>query len=148
MDWKVKSFNELLLEELYEALKLRAEVFVVEQACLYNDIDELDKVGMHVLGYDNDKLAAYARILPSNTRFKTASIGRVVTEANYRGRDIGKVLMQHSIDYILSHWNESVITISAQEHLEKFYGDLGFLRASEDYMEDGIPHIKMIYKQK
>lgn len=146
MEWIIKSFNELLLEELYEVLKLRAEVFVVEQACVYNDIDDLDKVGIHVLGYNSGKLAAYARILPANTRFKTASIGRVVTEANYRGKDIGKVLMQHSIDYILNQWNESVITISAQEHLEKFYGSMGFLRASESYLEDGIPHIKMTYK--
>lgn len=146
MKWFVKSFEELLLEELYDLLKLRAEVFVVEQTCVYNDLDDLDKVALHVIGVDNDQIVAYARLLPVETRFKTASIGRVVTDRSARGEGVGKELMERSKEVILKEWNERDITISAQLHLNKFYGDLGFVQASDTYLEDGIPHIKMTYK--
>lgn len=146
MDWVVKEFNMLSIDELYDSLKLRAEVFVVEQTCIYNDVDGLDKLALHVIGKENEEVVAYARLLPENTRFKTASIGRVVTDAKCRGQNLGKKLMESSISAVKDNYGVNVITISAQEHLKKFYGDLGFKKASDVYMEDGIPHIKMTMK--
>jgi len=148
MQWIIKPFYDLTLDELYAILKLRAEVFVVEQTCIYNDIDDLDKKGIHVFAVDGDAIAGYARVLPANTRFKTPSIGRVVTNKVNRSMGIGAELMTKSIELIKTTWAEELITISAQEHLEKFYNSLGFVRASEVYMEDGIPHIKMTYSGK
>ena len=143
MEWVIKEYDSLGLNELYSILKLRAEIFVVEQNCVYNDLDDLDIEASHLICTEKDSVIGYARLLRPNTRFKNSSIGRVVIQADQRKRNIGKELMNKSIQYILEEWNETKINISAQKYLEKFYSDLGFVTISETYLEDGIPHIKM-----
>ena len=144
----VKSFEELSIHELYEILLLRAEVFVVEQKCVYNDLDNLDQKGMHIIGIQNSKIVAYARLLPADTRYKAPSIGRVVVDPEIRNQSAGGRLMEFAKDQLIQKWNPEAIQISAQKHLEAFYGRLGFHTISEMYLEDGIPHIKMQYNAK
>jgi len=136
------------VEELYDLLRLRSEIFVVEQNCVYLDMDNNDEVSMHVLGYEKKKLAAYARIVPLNTVFKTASIGRVVVDKNFRGKSCGYHIMEEAIKATIKKHRPEVIAISAQKHLEKFYGNLGFRSIGKMYLEDNIPHIKMLLKLK
>jgi len=138
-----KTFKQLTKEELYKILRLRAEVFVVEQDCAYQDVDNKDQKALHILGYKNEKLLAYARIFKPNDYFKLASIGRVVVVKKERKHQYGYQLMEASIMAINMHFNEHAIAISAQEHLEGFYNKLNFKRKSKSYLEDGIPHIKM-----
>lgn len=145
MIWLNKTFDELTSDELYELLNLRSEVFVVEQDCIYNDMDGFDKDAIHVLGFDKTHLAAYARILPPGTRYKNISIGRVVVDPKSRGKSLGKQLMKQSIELVKTTWGKLPVNISAQLHLEKFYADLGFRTVSDVYLEDGIPHLKMEY---
>lgn len=142
-----KSFEELTLDEFYEILRLRAEIFVVEQNCVYNDLDDRDQFGRHVFGTKDHKIVAYARVLPENTRFKEVSIGRVVVNSNYRGLNLGKVIMNASIQVIKNSGYQGGIRISAQCYLLKFYTELGFEVVSEEYLEDGIPHVEMIYRK-
>jgi ElaA protein len=143
MEWKCLGFNSLTTIDLYQILKLRSEVFVVEQECIYNDLDDLDQQAIHIIGMKEEKLVAYARILPSGTRFPKVSIGRVVIHPNYRSKGTGTELMNVSIAYAKKQWSPSVISISAQQHLQKFYGTIGFNTVSDMYLEDGIPHVKM-----
>lgn len=143
MRFVVKPYKELSVDELYEALKLRSAVFVVEQKCLYQDMDDKDKKAYHVLGYTGDELKAYARILPQGISYKEASIGRVITSLDYRGNGAGKELMQEAIQQTLSLFKTNEIVISAQYYLLKFYRDLGFMEEGEIYPEDDIPHIQM-----
>jgi ElaA protein len=143
MEFQIKRFNELSTQELYELLQLRAEVFVVEQNCVYQDVDGKDQKALHVLGYFEDNLAAYTRIFNKGDYFEETSIGRVVTSPKYRAMKFGHDLMQVSIDAVEENFNETAITISAQEHLEKFYNAHGFIKSSESYLEDDIPHIQM-----
>ena len=145
--WKCRRFDELSTEDLYRILQLRAEVFVVEQDCAYQDVDDLDQGALHVLGYltgDNEaQLACYTRLLPPGIKYEGVSIGRVVTNKSARGGGAGKALMVNSIAFCGEQWPGKAITISAQQHLEKFYTELGFETQSEPYAEDGIPHIRM-----
>lgn len=141
-----KTFQELSGAELYEVLQLRSDVFVVEQNCVYPDMDGKDQACLHVLGYDKQQLAAYARLVPTGISYDTPAIGRVVTAAAFRKHGYGKMLMLHCIQETLSRFNTDAITISAQQYLEKFYTNLGFLTKSDMYLEDGIPHIKMMYR--
>ncbi|MGV6846391.1 MAG: GNAT family N-acetyltransferase [Lutibacter sp.] len=134
-----KSFSELSKNELYRLLKLRSEVFVVEQNCVYQDIDGKDQKALHILGYKNKKLIAYTRLFKSGDYFKEASIGRVVVAKNERNHDYGHEIIKASIKAINDNFIESKITISAQEYLQKFYESHGFKK-----MGNGIPHIKMI----
>lgn len=143
LNWECRKFSELSLEQLYALLQLRAEVFVLEQKCPYQDPDGNDQVALHVLGYRGEKLLAYTRLLPPGTRYDSCSIGRVVTSPAIRGDGIGQQLMDKSIDYCRQNWGDSAITISAQQYLEKFYNRLGFETESEPYQEDGIPHVQM-----
>mgnify|MGYP000223691494 FL=1 len=143
MEFQIKRFNELSTQELYELLQLRAEVFVVEQNCVYQDVDGKDQKALHVLGYYEDALAAYTRIFNKGDYFEETSIGRVVTSPKYRSMKFGHDLMQVSIDAVKESFNETAITISAQEHLEKFYNAHGFIKSSDSYLEDDIPHIQM-----
>jgi ElaA protein len=144
MEFVLKSFKELSIDELYSLLKLRATIFVVEQNCAYLDLDDKDQDSLHLLGYNNKKLVAYARLVAQGVSYKDApSIGRVVVDINYRGKNAGKELMLKAIEETLSSFNSKQIVISAQQYLEKFYGDLGFVTESEAYMEDFIPHLKM-----
>lgn len=142
-----KHFAELSLDELYDILKLRAEIFVVEQDCVYNDLDELDKEGVHQFLYKDGALVAYTRLLQSGTRFPDYSIGRLVVKESERGTGLGIQIMEEAKTYILNEWNAKQIKISAQKYLRKFYEDLGFKVVSEEYLEDGIPHFGMLYKK-
>jgi ElaA protein len=143
MEFEIKRFNELTVQELYNLLQLRAEVFVVEQNCVYQDVDGKDEKAIHVLGYFEGNLAAYTRIFDKGYYFDEASIGRVVTAPKYRSMKFGHDLMQVSIDAVAEFFEETAITISAQEYLKKFYEGHGFVQTSEMYLEDDIPHIQM-----
>ncbi|SNR40434.1 ElaA protein [Lutibacter agarilyticus] len=142
----IKSFSQLSTNELYVILQLRSEVFVVEQDCVYQDIDFKDQKALHVLGFKNDKLIAYTRIFKSGDYFEKASIGRVVVKKNERINKYGYQIMKASIEAISTFFNETEIKISAQKYLKKFYESLGFNMIGETYLEDGIPHIGMIKK--
>lgn len=143
MNFITKSFKELNTIELYQILQLRSEVFVVEQDCVYQDIDFKDQKALHILGYKNNKIVAYTRIFKPEDYFKNASIGRVVVAAAERKFGYGIYLMEASIDVIKTHFNVEEITISAQVYLKKFYISLGFNQIGDEYLEDGIPHIRM-----
>lgn len=144
MEFIVKKFKELTTSELYEILQLRSEVFVVEQDCVYQDIDFKDQKALHVIGIKENKIIAYTRLFDSEQYFDTPSIGRVVVVANERKYGYGHDLIKASIQAIVDNYEETKITISAQLYLKKFYESHGFLKVGEEYFEDGIPHIKMI----
>ena len=143
IQWKIKRFNELLIAELYSVLQLRSEVFVVEQNCVYQDLDGKDEKALHLIGLFEGKIVAYARLFKPNDYFENASIGRVVIDQNYRDRKWGHEMMQQAIFGIQQYFGETKITISAQLYLQKFYESQGFVRTSEMYLEDDIPHIEM-----
>jgi ElaA protein len=142
-----KSFEELTTIELYALLQLRSEVFVVEQDCVYQDVDGYDQSAMHLLMYLDDALCAYSRLIPPGIKYESASLGRVVTRRSARGGGHGKALMQSAMTHCKRLWPHNGLTISAQAYLEKFYQSLGFETDSEPYMEDDIPHIKMCLTQ-
>ncbi|GAA4891880.1 GNAT family N-acetyltransferase [Flaviramulus aquimarinus] len=146
LEIKVKSFEELTKQELYDILQLRSEVFVVEQDCVYQDIDGKDQKALHIIGYKNKKLVAYTRIFKPGDYFEASSIGRVVVAKNERQFKYGYDIMQASIKAIKNHYNETLIKISAQCYLKKFYTNLGFVSVGNEYLEDNIPHIAMIRK--
>ncbi len=140
----VKSFNQLSTIELYSILQLRSEVFVVEQDCVYQDIDDKDQKALHLFFIDKNAVIAYTRLFKRGDYFKEASIGRVVIQENYRKQGLGHQLMKASIKTIEEKFNTSAITISAQTYLQQFYESHGFNQVGEEYLEDGIPHIKMV----
>ncbi|WP_299776534.1 GNAT family N-acetyltransferase [uncultured Formosa sp.] len=142
----IKYFNELNIHELYALLQLRSEVFVVEQDCVYQDIDGKDNKALHVLGFKQNELVAYTRIFRSGDYFEQASIGRVIVKETERKHKYGYDIMNASIHAINDEFNEHIIKISAQKHLESFYNSFGFETVSEPYLEDGIPHIGMLLK--
>ncbi len=144
LNWILKKFDELTPIELYRIMQLRNEVFVVEQNCVYQDADNKDQPSLHFCGWDNEKLVAYTRIIPPGLSYAEASIGRVVTSPAYRKTGAGRKLMQESINHTFSQFNCTAIKIGAQVYLTKFYQSLGFAQSSEQYLEDGIPHIEMI----
>lgn len=149
ISFTTKTFNELSNTELYQLLKLRAEVFVVEQNCLYLDMDDKDYKSFHVLGYDNGKLVACTRLVPIGISYDLEpSIGRVVTHPSVRKSGYGKLLMEYSINETKKRFNSSVIVIGAQLYLDKFYQNLGFVPEGEMYLEDNIPHITMRFNKK
>ena len=141
--WHCSHFNELKLNELYEILALRQEVFVLEQKCFYQDLDGLDQDAFHVTGRQ-DELVAYTRILKPGVRYKEVAFGRVLTKQSVRGMGVGRELIAKTIEFIENEFSTSVIKIAAQQHLEKFYQDFGFSMISEPYLEDDIPHIEML----
>ncbi|MBJ6368432.1 GNAT family N-acetyltransferase [Snuella sedimenti] len=141
---KIKRFSELSIHELYDTLQLRSEVFVVEQDCVYQDLDGKDEEALHVLGFKNNKLIAYTRIFKAGDYFKEASIGRVVVAKNERDFKYGYDIMKASIKAVHDCFNTTVIKISAQVYLKKFYSNLGFKTIGEQYLEDGIPHVAML----
>ena len=143
MQVEIKSFEQLSLDELYEILQLRSAVFVVEQNCLYEDIDGRDKKAYHVLGLAKKELVAYTRMFPAGDPFQNAVIGRVAVKSSCRKAGYGKMIMLASLKYIKSVWQVSGIELSAQTYLKRFYQELGFSEVGEEYLEDGIPHVKM-----
>jgi ElaA protein len=147
MEWSFKEFDKLRLTELYDLLKLRASVFVVEQNCPYQDLDEKDHHATHLLGYEKNNLVAYSRIFPRGTIDKKyASIGRIVTQKKSRGKGLGHELVKKSIDFCREQNTHQAIKISAQVYLKGFYSRLGFVEKGKIYLEDGIPHCAMYLK--
>jgi len=147
MEWKLKKFNELNCEELYNILKLRTEVFIVEQKCPYQDADRKDQKSLHLYLEDNGEVVAYSRILPKGVSYDKASIGRIIVKKEYRGKGLSREMILKAINYIEEILKETEIKIQAQAYLFDFYGSLGFKGISEEYLEDNIPHIDMLYKK-
>lgn len=143
IQFKIKPFAALSTTELYEILQLRSEVFVVEQNCVYQDIDGKDQKAIHVLGYYDGVLAAYSRLFKPNDYFNESSIGRVIVKPSHRDKKLGHDLMKASIAAVKDLFQETNITISAQLYLQKFYESHGFVVVGESYLEDDIPHIEM-----
>jgi ElaA protein len=149
--WQCKTFSALSLNQLYDALKLRIDIFVVEQTCFYPDLDGekalLDRhpQTLHLLGYQGEQLVAYLRILPKGQNYPdNVSIGRVVTATQARGGGLGHELMTEALQLCQQHFPHEQIKISAQQHLKPYYQKHGFTQVSEMYLEDGIPHIAML----
>ena len=144
LQWYCKPFETLTNTELYALLRLRSEVFVVEQNCVFLDMDNKDQTCHHLLGYDGDNLVAAARLLGPNTAYKQMSIGRVVSSPNYRGSGAGKALMQEAIKECYQLFGNGDIKIGAQLYLKAFYEGFGFVQTSDIYDEDGIDHLEMV----
>ena len=138
-----KTFQELTNKELYQLLQLRSEVFVVEQNCVFLDMDDKDEASYHVLGFYNDQLVAYTRLVPKDVIYNVASIGRVVTHASVRKLGFGKRLMEYSISEVRQKMNTEEILIVAQLYIHAFYTSLGFIQEGDMYLEDNIEHVKM-----
>ncbi|MFG6490433.1 GNAT family N-acetyltransferase [Roseateles sp. BYS78W] len=144
MRWTCVPFAELGVQQLYDALALRSQVFVVEQNCVFLDIDGLDPQTLHLLGHGDDgALNAYARLIPPGVKAPDALIGRVVTSPAARGGGTGRALMAEAVARCERLWPGHAIALHAQAHLERFYASFGFVPAGEPYIEDGIPHIEM-----
>lgn len=140
----LKAFNELTVHQLYEILKLRSAIFVLEQQCLYQDMDDKDKHCHHLMIFEDNQLAAYTRLVPAGVSFIEISIGRVITNPDYRGRGLARKLMQQSIEACYDLFGKQPIRIGAQLYLKDFYSSLGFVQQGEMYLEDDIPHIEML----
>ena len=141
-----KWFRELTLDELYELLRIRSEVFVVEQDCVYQDLDYDDQKAFHMWYTVGDKVVALCRVCPAGTHMQEVSIGRVITTE--RGKGYGKMMLLEGIVAAREHFNAKVIDIEAQEYAKSFYEQVGFRQSSEPFILDGIPHIKMTWKEK
>lgn len=146
INWICKSFAALTPDELYSILQLRNKVFVVEQSCPYQDCDNNDQQSFHFMGWQQNKLIAYTRLIPTGVTYPEISIGRVVTSPTVRRTKIGKELMERSILKLHELFGNQPIKIGAQLYLKKFYESFGFLQCSNIYLEDGIEHIKMLRK--
>jgi ElaA protein len=144
IEWKRRLFTELTLNQLYAIMRLRQEVFVVEQNCPYLDADGKDFHCYHLLGLIGDDLAAYARLVYPGISYEEVSIGRVVTSTKYRSQQFGKQLMQKAIEEIEKLYGHVPVRIGAQQYLQRFYEGFGFVDVGEHYMEDGIPHVTML----
>ncbi len=144
INWQCKRFSELTNEEVYKILQLRAEVFIIEQNCIYQDCDGKDFDSYHLCAWDAGKLLAYTRLLPKGISYSEyASIGRVITASSARGQNLGKQLMEKSIEEVYKLFGNVPIKISAQVYLKRFYGSFSFIPKGDIYLEDGIDHIAM-----
>jgi ElaA protein len=146
MKFKVKKFSKLSVNELYDLLQLRQQIFVLEQNCIYLDADGVDKKCLHLLGLVDKKIVAYARIIPTGISYTTPSIGRVVIDEKHRGKKYAYELMEKAIDLTVSKMKAKKITISAQLYLKEFYEKLGFKTVGDVYLDCDLPHLKMILK--
>lgn len=144
MEITIKTFQQLTLDELYEILQLRSEVFVVEQNCVYQDIDGKDKKALHIIGRKNHKIVVYTRCFAPGIYFDEAAIGRVVVSNSERKYGYGHEIMKASIAAIEVNYKTTTIKLSAQTYLIRFYESHGFKKIGDEYLEDGIPHIEMI----
>src|ERR1044072_2992904 len=144
IQWYYKAFDNLLPYELYKILRLRIEVFVVEQNCVFQDADNKDEGCFHFMGFAQNELVAYTRLSPPGYIYKEVSIGRVVTSPAHRRKGLGTELMRRSIDLCKQFFGDVNIKIGAQYHLVKFYSALGFEIIGEKYLEDGIEHVHMM----
>ncbi|RDZ27360.1 GNAT family N-acetyltransferase [Lysobacter silvisoli] len=149
--WLVQPYDRLERDQLYDLLRLRAQVFVIEQNCVYLDPDDKDRhpEALHLLGYAGDgALAAYLRILPAGLSYPQVSFGRVLTAPDYRGRGLGDLMVERALDAIQAQWPGADVQIGAQAHLQGYYGKHGFEPSSEPYVEDGIPHIDLLRRAR
>lgn len=146
MKWKIKHFDELSINELYNILSVRSEVFTVEQQCVYLDVDGKDRNAYHVFCEDGDKVIACARILAKGVSYEEVSIGRLLVHQAYRKVGLGRELLKRTINFIENELNEHEIRIGAQAYLKDFYTSEGFVAVSDVYDDDGIEHIEMLYK--
>lgn len=147
MKWIFKKYNELTLDEFHNILQLRINVFVVEQNCPYSELDNKDKLAYHLFAFAEEKpdeIIAYTRIFKPGDYYKQAALGRVVVHADYRKKQLGRILIQETIHKIEQHFNTSTIKIGAQTYLQKFYESFDFKQVGDEYIEDEIPHIHMI----
>ncbi|HVU99363.1 MAG TPA: GNAT family N-acetyltransferase [Puia sp.] len=144
INWSIKPFDQLTQQELYAILRLRSEVFVVEQNCVFLDMDNKDQHCEHIMAWRGSLLAAYSRIVPAGISYVESSIGRIVTSPAARGSGIGRELLVKSIDYLYGLYGRCDIRIGAQYYLKKFYTSFGFVQKGEIYLEDGIEHIEML----
>lgn len=147
MQWKLKRFDELTTGELYEILKLRVEVFVVEQDCAYQDLDDKDQCSYHMFLEDEGEVIAVLRILPENVAFEDMAIGRLIVKKTHRGKRISRQLMLKAMDFILNDLQKSRIRLSGQAYLAEFYEGLGFRKVSDEYLEDGIKHFEFLFEK-
>ena len=145
MEWKIKKFNQLSTLELYDILKAREEIFIIEQECLYDDIDSKDLDAVHIFSMEEGQVVCYLRILGKGVRFDEVSIGRVMTRPAYRRKGYGEQIMKRAIQYIEEIMEEGEIRISAQTYLKNFYENVGFKVVSDVYLEDGLDHYEMLY---
>lgn len=145
MHYQVQAFSDLTNQQVYHMLQLRSEVFVVEQTCIYQDMDNQDLEALHVLGIENERIRAYARILTQSKLTGEVSIGRVIVAPLLRGTGEGHRLMTYCMTYVQQHFNNPFVRISAQSHLVEFYAAHGFTSTGNNYLEDGIPHCEMLY---
>lgn len=143
IEWRCRFFDELTPSELYDIIQLRNDVFVMEQQCIFQDADGVDKKCFHLSGYDGNTLAAYTRLIAPGITFAEASIGRVVSARAYRGKAIGKELMRQSLQHCKRLFGAGPVKIGAQLYLKNFYKQFGFNGSGEVYLEDNIPHIHM-----
>ncbi|RST58969.1 GNAT family N-acetyltransferase [Siminovitchia terrae] len=146
MEWKLKAFEEMTIDELYSILRERVDIFVVEQQCPYRELDNFDQTSYHIYACDGKEIAAYARILPAGTTYQELSIGRVLVKEAYRGRGLAGELMTRAIDFIREELKVKAVRLQAQEYLLSFYGSFGFEKVSEVYLDEGIPHADMLLK--
>jgi len=146
--WVCRHFDQLTVRELYAIIKLRNEVFVVEQNCVFQDADDKDQQSYHLGGLIGDELVAYSRLVPAGVSYSYNSIGRVITSPKHRKEGLGKALMTEAIRQMENLFGKHSIKIGAQLYLKKFYEGFGFRQSSETYLEDGIPHIKMLLENK
>ena len=144
LTWKLKTFEHLTPFELYAVLRLRSEVFVVEQNCAFLDMDNIDLSCYHLMGWNENNLVAYTRLMDKHVKYDMMSIGRVVTSPAYRGQGFGMELMKQSIDRLYDLFGKNPIKIGGQLYLRRFYESFGFEKSSEIYLEDNIEHIEMI----
>jgi len=142
MRLEVKAWNQLSRKEINDIFSLRSEVFVIEQECIYQDVDGKDEKADHVMLFVNNELVGYTRVFNENIYFKEASFGRAVVKKSHRGEGYGHLLVEKSLEHLKTN-KQSPIKISAQSHLKEFYSSHGFVAKGEEYMEDGIPHTAM-----
>lgn len=144
--WKIKSFDEFTVPELYAVLKARIDVFVIEQNCPYPDLDNYDQRGIHIWAEENGQILAYCRVFDKGIKYDETSLGRVLTTAQGRGKNLGRQLIRYAVEIIENRFHTSEIKISAQDYLLRFYSEFGFTDTGKKYLEDDIPHTEMIRK--
>lgn len=143
--WRTKAFKDLTVDEYFEIIYLRTEIFVVEQNCPYQEVDEKDRISFHLFGRsESSEIMAVSRILPPGVAFAEISVGRVALKKDYRGKGLADEMMKETFKFIENHFGKQPIRISAQQYLLKYYHKHGFKQVGEMYLEDDIPHVEMI----
>ncbi|MBM7838930.1 ElaA protein [Alkalihalobacillus xiaoxiensis] len=147
MEWSLKQFNELSPGELYAIIKARIEVFVMEQRCIFQDLDDIDQESYHLFLMNEKEVAAYARLIPSGVEYVESSIGRVLVSKAYRGQGLGHVLMEQGMDFLTNQLKEKTIKLKAEFYIKELYEEYGFKQISAIFLEDEIEHAYMLYQK-